>query len=215
MSLRSFLKASAPVLVLAAVGVFNPVPAAAAGDPARGKTLGYTCLGCHGIETYKNVYPTFSVPKLRGQHVQYLVNALKGYRSGDRSHGTMHAHATSLSDQDIEDIAAYMSGTPLQPDANAKPAGKAPDAAAALCQTCHGPVGVPDAANQQIGSATLAGQHADYLAYALESYRNGSRKNGLMQPFAAQLQPEDIKALAEFYSKQKPALKTVPIKDAR
>ncbi|HWL63326.1 MAG TPA: c-type cytochrome [Steroidobacteraceae bacterium] len=215
MSLRLILKATAPALVLAAISLVHSVPAAAAGDPARGQTLGYTCLGCHGVDTYKNVYPTFSVPRLRGQHVNYLVTALKAYRNGERSHGTMHAQASSLSDQDIEDIAAYLSGQAVAHDANAKAVGKVPALATSTCQTCHGPVGVPDAANQQVGAATLAGQHADYLVFALESYRNGSRKNGLMQPFAAQLTPADIQALATFYSQQKPALQTVPLKESK
>jgi cytochrome c553 len=215
MALRSILKATAPALVLAAFSLVHSAPAAAAGDPARGQVLGNTCLGCHGVDTYKNVYPTFSVPRLRGQHVSYLVNALKAYRSGDRSHGTMHAQAASLSDLDIEDISVYLSGEAVPHDANAKVVGKAPALATSTCQTCHGPVGVPDAANQTVGAATLAGQHADYLEFALESYRNGSRKNGLMQPFAAQLTPADIKALAKFYSQQKPALQTVPLKEAK
>src|SRR5690606_33777658 len=74
MALRSILKATAPALVLAAFSLVHSAPAAAAGDPARGQVLGNTCLGCHGVDTYKNVYPTFSVPRLRGQHVNFLVN---------------------------------------------------------------------------------------------------------------------------------------------
>ncbi len=79
----------------------------AAGDVARGENRGETCLGCHGVASYTNVYPTYKVPKLGGQHPEYMVAALKGYRSGERSHGTMRAQAANLSDQDIEDIAAY------------------------------------------------------------------------------------------------------------
>jgi cytochrome c553 len=212
MSLRSLVKAAAPALVLAIVSLFHVTPAAAAGDPVRGKTLGYTCLGCHGIETYKNVYPTFSVPKLRGQHVPYIVNSLKAYRAGERSHGTMHAQASSLSDQDIDDLAAYLAGDVLAHDASARPVGTQP-AVVETCNTCHGPVGVPDDLNRDGGSATLAGQYADYLIHAIESYRNGSRKNGLMQPFVANLTPADIKAISEFFSKQKPALATLPRKE--
>ncbi len=78
-----------------------------AGDVERGTVRGETCLGCHGVPSYTNVYPTYRVPKLGGQHPEYLVAALKAYRSGDRSHSTMRAQASSLSDQDIEDIAAY------------------------------------------------------------------------------------------------------------
>jgi len=47
------------------------------------------------------------VPKIGGQHEQYLIAALKAYRDKTRSHSTMHANAASLSDEDIADIAAY------------------------------------------------------------------------------------------------------------
>lgn len=208
MSLRSILRACAPVMALAVLGIVTAAPAEAAGDPVRGRTLGWTCLGCHGIETYKNIYPTYSVPKLRGQHAEYLVSALKAYRSGERSHGTMHAHAASMSDQDIEDVAAYLAGEAVTADANAQPKGK-PPAAVETCKQCHGAVGVGLVPSYP----TLSGQHADYLAHALESYRNGTRKNGIMQPFAAQLKPEDIPAIAEFFSKQSPTLQTVPRKE--
>lgn len=209
MSLRSILKAAAPALALLVMGLVHTAPAAAAGDPVRGRTLGWTCLGCHGVDTYKNVYPTYSVPKLRGQHPEYLATALKAYRSGERSHGTMHAHASSLSDQDIDDISVYLAGAAIPADTNAAPVGKVP-AAVATCQACHGQVGIGIVALYP----TLTGQHADYLKFALESYRNGTRKNGIMEPFATQLKPEDIEAIAEFYASQKPALKTVPMKEA-
>ena len=90
-----------------AAGLVLPLTATAAGDPALGKQQAETCLGCHGIEYYTNVYPTYSVPKLGGQNGQYIIDALKGYASGDRGHATMHAQASSLSDQDIRDIAAF------------------------------------------------------------------------------------------------------------
>lgn len=83
-------------------------PADAAGDPEAGKIKGYTCTGCHGIPGYKNVYPTFSVPKIGGQSAQYVEAALKAYRSGERQHPTMELHAESLSDEDIADIAAWV-----------------------------------------------------------------------------------------------------------
>ncbi len=70
----------------------TPAPA---GDAKRGHDLSYTCMGCHAIPNYKNVYPTYSVPKLRGQRPEYLVAALKAYKSGERSHGTMHSQASS------------------------------------------------------------------------------------------------------------------------
>ena len=63
----------------------------------------------------------YSVPKLEGQNPQYLAAALHGYRDGDRAHLTMHAQASTLSDQDILDIANYFAGKPLASGA-AKPA---------------------------------------------------------------------------------------------
>ena len=81
--------------------------ALAAGDIEAGKLKSYTCTGCHGIPGYKNVYPTFHVPKIGGQNVAYLESALKAYRAGERSHSTMQLQSESLSDQDIADIAAY------------------------------------------------------------------------------------------------------------
>ena len=56
------------------------------GDPEHGKDLANTCLGCHGVPGYRNAYPNYSVPKLEGQHPEYIVLALQSYRSGERSH---------------------------------------------------------------------------------------------------------------------------------
>ena len=83
--------------------------AQAAGDAVSGGAKAYTCLGCHGVKHYVNVYPTYHVPRIAGQHQEYLISALKAYRSKQRSHETMQANAALLSDQDIEDIAAYFS----------------------------------------------------------------------------------------------------------
>jgi len=60
----------------------------------------YTCLGCHGVEHYVNTYPSYHVPKIAGQHVEYLVAALQAYRAKTRSHPTMQANAALLSDQE-------------------------------------------------------------------------------------------------------------------
>ena len=79
------------------------------GDPEKGKVLAATCMGCHGVNSYTNVYPTYNVPKLGGQHADYIAAALAAYKNGDRPHSTMHAQAASLSDQQMIDIAAYFS----------------------------------------------------------------------------------------------------------
>lgn len=83
--------------------------AAVKGDPSRGRILFNSCIGCHGIPTYNYPYPQFNVPKLGGQNYKYIVNALKAYASGKRTNPTMQAQASSLSEQDIRDIAAFLS----------------------------------------------------------------------------------------------------------
>lgn len=81
---------------------------AAEGDPARGKEKKSMCAGCHGIEGYKTAFPeVYHVPKLGGQHAQYIISALHQYKAGARDFATMHAIASGLSDQDMADIAAY------------------------------------------------------------------------------------------------------------
>ncbi|MET0718082.1 MAG: cytochrome c [Pseudoxanthomonas sp.] len=95
-----------------------PAPVAAAapaaalplvGNAQTGRTLAYTCQGCHGVEGYKNAYPSFHVPRIGGQSAEYLAQALTEYKKGNRKHPTMQAQAQSFSDQDIADISAYLS----------------------------------------------------------------------------------------------------------
>lgn len=203
MSVRSW---SYPV-VLSVAALFAAVyaPSAhAAGDVQKGKTLAYTCLGCHGVANYSNVYPTYKVPKLVGQHPEYIVAALKAYRSGERSHGTMHAHAATLNDEDMQDIATYLAGTPIPTGGAGAQTLGTPPAAVATCQACHGRDGVGIMGIYP----TLTGQHADYLEHTLKAYRTGERRNAIMQPFAGQLKPEELREVAEYFARQKPGLKT-------
>ena len=84
------------------------VPVQAAGDPKAGQVKTSMCAGCHGIPGWRTAYPgVYSVPKLGGQHADYIVAALKAYKTGERSHPSMKGIAASLSDQDMEDLAAY------------------------------------------------------------------------------------------------------------
>ena len=82
---------------------------ASEGNPLLGKKKSETCLGCHGVTGYSNVYPSYKVPKIGGQNKEYIVSALKAYKAGDRKHGTMQANSYRLSEDDMYDIAAYLS----------------------------------------------------------------------------------------------------------
>jgi len=98
-------------LLLAAALLITSLPSFAAekGDAAAGKTKVYTCAGCHGIPGWKNAYPNYHVPKIAGQNYDYLIAALNEYKKGERAHPTMRAQGESLSDQDMRDIATYLS----------------------------------------------------------------------------------------------------------
>lgn len=109
------MKKAAVVKLLIASGMilsFSGVADAAAAentDSVKSKIV--MCQGCHGIEGYRTAYPyVYQVPKLGGQHSAYLVKALKDYRSGERNHPTMVGIAGTLSDEDIDALAAYYAG---------------------------------------------------------------------------------------------------------
>ena len=170
-------------------------PAGADGDIDRGKALAYTCLGCHGVEGYRNAYPSYRVPKLGGQRASYLAIALRGYRDGTRAHPTMAAQASSLSDRDIEDTTAYLASLGGETVANGGSTGGSFEPAQ-TCVACHGQNGI----SLSPSWPTLAGQHEDYLVHALTQYRDGVRKDVVMQPVAATLTDEAIQLLAEYFA---------------
>ncbi len=184
------------ILIAALFGLVGHGTAAqAAGDPARGAELGVTCLGCHGIEGYRNAYPSYRVPRLGGQNADYLVAALQGYRAGTRPHPTMRANATALTDDEIEHIAAWFAG--FGPPQTGDPGGsvKAPEKAA-LCVACHGEAGIAPAPMWP----NLAGQHRDYLETTITSYRDKQRQDPVMQVQVASLTDEEIRELAGYFS---------------
>jgi len=104
----------AACLALAALPFAAASQEATAAAPAdasieEGRTLAYTCMGCHGIPEYRNAYPAYRVPKIGGQSREYLTNALTEYQRGTRQHPTMEAQARSFSDEDIANLAAFLS----------------------------------------------------------------------------------------------------------
>ena len=170
-------------------------PVAADADVEAGKQIGYSCLGCHGIDGYRNAYPSYRVPKLGGQKAAYLEIALRGYREDKRSHPTMTGQASSLSDQDIENVAAYLAS--IGGDTVAAGGSKSTSfGKAQACTACHGQNGVSVNALWP----TLAGQHEDYLVEALSSYRDGSRTDPVMSAQAALIGEEDVALLAKYFA---------------
>lgn len=182
---------------------FAPV-ATAAGDVEAGRDKAETCFGCHGVPKYSNMYPNYTVPKLGGQHAEYIVAALQAYRSGARQHPTMSAQAESFSDEDIQDIAAFFATFEEGGHAEGHAGG---DAAAGkekaeTCAACHGLEG----ASPNTMYPMLASQYADYLEHALRAYKSGQRNNPIMSTLAAPLTEDDIEDLAAWFASQQDGL---------
>ena len=95
-------------LAAALVAPLAVAQSAAPGDAAAGREKVRMCQGCHGIEGWRTAFPeVYRVPRIGGQHEAYLVQALRQYKSGERSHASMRAIASTLSDKDIADLAAF------------------------------------------------------------------------------------------------------------
>ncbi|MDV3238569.1 MAG: cytochrome c [Gammaproteobacteria bacterium] len=92
--------------VVMGVAVAASGAALAAGDAAAGKAKAGTCAGCHGANGVSN-NPLW--PNLAGQKDAYLVKQLKAFRDGTRSDPMMSPMAKPLSDDDINNLAAYFS----------------------------------------------------------------------------------------------------------
>jgi cytochrome c553 len=176
------------------------------GDAAAGAKLNATCIGCHGIPGYQASFPeVYKVPMISGQNAKYIIAALNAYKKGERKHPTMHAVASSLSEQDIADLAAYYAthgeATPAPDAAAVQPS---PEVAALLakgaCASCHG-------ANftKPIDGAypKIAGQYPDYLYAALKAYKTEGnayvgRGNAIMAGQVKQFSLPELKALARY-----------------
>jgi cytochrome c553 len=182
---------------------------AAEGDREAGKAKFFTCAGCHGIEGYSNAYPTYQVPRLGGQHAEYVISALQSYASEQgRSHGSMLGNAISLTEQDMRDIASYVAAFRSLNAANpvtGDPAEGKKKAQQAGCGACHG----EDGNNEPGPNPRLAGQYESYLIKALEDYQKGVRKNPIMQGIAGSLSKSEIHNLAAYYASQAKGLTIV------
>ena len=193
---------SAPALAQTSAPPAPLMPITLAGDAERGAVIGQTCTGCHGIPGSFNAHPAYHVPKLGGQNADYIEVALQGYRRGTRGHETMQAQASSLSDQDIADVAAYFESYKGDAETGRSRASTAMIEAgrekAATCTACHGAVGVAAAPQWP----NLAGQHETYLKASLENYKHGGRVDMVMNPLIGPLDEETIEELAAFFAAQ-------------
>lgn len=98
---------SLTVTLIGLIAAFSANTAIAEGNAEAGKAKAAVCVSCHGADGIA-LMPTY--PNLAGQNEEYLVLALQAYRSKERQGGNaalMHAMSANLSDEDINDLAAY------------------------------------------------------------------------------------------------------------
>ncbi len=204
-------------LAVASVTAFSAHAQEIKGDAKAAEQKIAMCIGCHGIKGYQASFPeVYRVPMISGQNAKYIVSSLNAYQKGERKHPTMRGIATSLSEQDIADMAAYyeqhgktepVSKTPSAPDAKVSALLQK-----GACVSCHG-----DNFSKPIDPSypKIAGQHKDFLFVALKSYKvenqaTWGRSNGVMGGIAKQYSNAELKALAGYIASLDGDLKTVP-----
>lgn len=180
--------------------------ALAEGDAAAGQAKAGTCVACHGVDG-NSVNPEW--PSIAGQHASYIIKQLKAFKGGERQNALMTPMAMPLSEQDMEDLAAYYASQTargLEADKDKVEAGQKlyrggnSASNAAACIACHGPNG---RGNPAASYPSIQGQHASYVAAQLNAYKSQSRQadnaqNKMMQDVAAALTAEEIAAVAAY-----------------
>jgi cytochrome c553 len=189
-------------LMLFSISLMIPI-AYSSGDIEAGKSKAILCSACHGQDG-NSINPDW--PSLAGQHEKYLTNALTAYKNGTRNNAVMSPLAMSLSEKDIENIAAFYNSLSMSKkdfDLTLAKKGEAlyrggNKKGVAACIACHGPTGK---GNPGAGYPAIAGQHAQYTKLALIEYTNGNRQpimNDMMQTIALRLSQEEMEALSEY-----------------
>ncbi|MEO5882270.1 MAG: c-type cytochrome [Caldimonas sp.] len=196
--------------------------AARAQDAKAGEKKVAMCIGCHNIPGYQASFPEiYKVPKIAGQNAKYLIAALNAYKKGERKHPSMRAIATTLSDQDMADVAAYYEqlekGGAVPAGRAEAPADIAKLLAKANCESCHGK---NFSAPIDPSYPKIAGQYADYLYIALKAYQTDGnphigRSNAIMMGMARPYTHAEIKSMAKYISSLPGELKSVQLPEFR
>lgn len=200
------MKFKLPALVLAPLGALFAIAgvAAAKGSAEAGQTKTATCVACHGLDG-NSVNPEW--PTIAGQHEQYTLKQLKAFKTGVRQNVLMSPMATPLSEQDMEDLAAYyatQTAKGLEADRSKVQLGQqvyrggGKEAGIPACIACHGPDGK---GNPAASYPSIRGQHATQVALQLRAYKKHERttdQNEMMRDIAVTLSDEQIDAVAAY-----------------
>ena len=200
---------AAPAVSSFAAGEAAPAHDAAAApakaakpDLVKGEASFAMCAACHGADGNSG---TPANPKLSQQHPEYLLKQLQEFKSGKRKNAIMQGMAAALSDDDMKNIAYWVTSKKAKPgfakDKDLVALGEriyrggVADRQIAACAGCHSPTG----AGIPSQYPRLSGQHADYTAAQLTAFRDGIRTNSQpMTQVAAKLNDREIRALADY-----------------
>lgn len=172
-------------------------------DPAKGETIAtQVCAACHSFDGSRG---TPANPIIAGQHADYVVKQLQDFKSGARANAIMKGFATTLSDDDMRNVAAFYASKSAKPGfAKNRDTlllgeriyrGGIADRQVAACAGCHSPngVGIPRQYPR------VSGQHGEYAEAQLLAFRAGQRLNSLqMADVAAKMNDREIKAVADY-----------------
>lgn len=183
--------------------------AVAKGDAAAGKDKSGVCVACHNVDG-NSTAPAW--PKIAGQHESYLIKQIQEIRKGDqgkRPNPAMYATVEKLTDQDIEDLAAYYTAQKETPGEAQKSLvekghkiyhGGIISKGIPACAGCHGPNGT---GNKLANFPSVSGQHAEYTEIQLKAFRSGQRANDtneIMRTISAKMTDEEMKAVSSYVS---------------
>ncbi|MFQ3189145.1 MAG: cytochrome c553 [Paraglaciecola sp.] len=187
------------------------VSAVEQGNAENGKAKSITCGACHGADG-NSAIPTN--PKLAGQHEKYLVKQLTEFKLASqtggkegRNNAIMNGMSAALSEQDILDLSAYFSSQEATPGESSQDSvdlgnklyvGGDMERGITACIACHGPKGNGTSLS---GFPDISGQHSDYIAIQLKSFRSGERHNslnGMMGDIAKRMTDDDIKVISNY-----------------
>ena len=194
------------VIVLLFIGSATTQLAFAQGSAAAGQAKAALCATCHGAEGNSELAIN---PKLAGQNAAYIIKQLKDYKAGVRSNPTMSAMVLNLSEEDMEDIAAWYSSQQVTlqgADPEIVELGESlyragnKELAVPACSACHSP---PGRGNAPAGFPSLGGQHAEYTLEQLKNFRSGVRQNdgnSMMRSVVERLTDRELEALASYVS---------------
>jgi cytochrome c553 len=197
-----------PLVLLLAASLAWPVIAAESAAPAKpdlakGQTLSsQVCGACHTADGSRG---SPANPIIAGQHPEYLAKQLGEFKSGQRNNPVMKGFASTLSDSDMRDVAAFYAGKQAKPGTAKNKElyslgqkiyrGGISDKQVPACAGCHSPTGAGIPAQYP----RVGGQHADYTEAQLNGFRSGQRANSApMAAIAARLSDREIKAVADY-----------------